>query len=65
MVFNTTTKQYYQVGMVSGGVSTCGDKLIPGYYTRLDYPKIANFIQNPENFPTLGIFAKLKLSLSK
>jgi len=44
MVFNTKSSQYFQVGMVSGGVSSCGDRDIPGYYTRLDHPEIANFI---------------------
>ena len=50
MVYNTNTSQYFQLGMVSGGVSSCGDKEIPGYYTRLDFPEIAHFIQDPENF---------------
>ena len=53
MVYNTNTSQYFQLGMVSGGVSSCGDKEIPGYYTRLDFPEIADFIQDPENFSTI------------
>ena len=40
--------QYFQVGLVSGGISTqCGDKNIPSYFTRLDHPEIASFITNP------------------
>ena len=54
MVYNTKALQYFQVGMVAGAVSSCGDKDIPGYYTRLDYPDIANFIQDPENFRMKG-----------
>ena len=30
---------------MSGGVSNCGDTNIPSYYTRLDHPEIADFIQ--------------------
>ncbi len=34
--------------MVSGSVSSeCGDKEIPSYFTRLDYPEIATFIADP------------------
>ena len=36
--------QYFQVGLVGGGISECGDKNIPSYFTRLDHPEIANFI---------------------
>ena len=54
MVFNTKLSQYFQVGLVSGGVSSCGDKDIPGYYTRLDFPEIADFVQDPENFSPRG-----------
>ncbi len=50
MVFNTKTLQHFQIGMVAGAVSSCGDKDIPGYYTRLDYPDIADFVEDPENF---------------
>ena len=42
------------VGMVAGGVASCGDKDIPGYYTRIDYPEIANFIQAPEVYSSTG-----------
>jgi len=34
--------------LVSGGVSKCGDKNIPTYFTRLDHPEIANFISTPD-----------------
>ncbi len=40
--------KYFQVGLVSGGVSKCGDKNIPSYFTRLDHPEIADFIAGPE-----------------
>ena len=40
--------------MVAGGVASCGDKDIPGYYTRIDYPEIANFIQAPEVYSSTG-----------
>ena len=34
--------------MVAGGISKCGDKNIPSYFTRLDHPEIANFIATPD-----------------
>ena len=55
MVFNTKLSQFFQVGLVSGGVSDCGDKYIPAYYARLDHPEIANFVQSPEKKITRGI----------
>jgi secreted trypsin-like serine protease len=55
MVFNTKSSQFFQVGLVSGGVSDCGDKYTPSYYTMLDHPEIADFIQFPENFISRGI----------
>ncbi len=55
MVFNTKLSQYFQVGLVSGGVSSCGDRDIPGYYTRLDHPEIADFVQDPKNYSLTGI----------
>ena len=58
MVFNTKFSQFFQVGLVSGGVSGCGDKYIPAYYTRLDHPEIADFVQSPEKKITRGIFKK-------
>jgi hypothetical protein len=42
--------QHFQVGVVSGGVSKCGDKSIPSYFTRLDHPEIANFISAPNTY---------------
>jgi secreted trypsin-like serine protease len=49
MVFNTTLNQFFQVGIVSGGVSSsCGDKDIPGYFSRLDFPEVADFIRSVE-----------------
>jgi len=33
--------------LVAGGISKCGDKSIPSYFTRLDHPEIANFITSP------------------
>ena len=55
MVFNTKLFQYFQVGLVSGGVSSCGDRDIPGYYTRLDHPEIGDFLHSPEKILTTGI----------
>jgi len=40
--------------LVSGGVSRCGDKNVPSYFTRLDYPEIATFIADPENKAATG-----------
>ena len=40
--------------MVSGGVSRCGAKDVPSYFTRLDHPEIASFIADPENKLTNG-----------
>jgi hypothetical protein len=54
MVYNTKLSKFFQVGMVAGGVASCGDKDIPGYYTRLDYPEIADFIQAPESYSRTG-----------
>jgi secreted trypsin-like serine protease len=49
VVRNASAGQYYQVGLVSGGVTDCGNTDIPDYYTRLDNPEISEFIQNPDN----------------
>jgi hypothetical protein len=49
MVYNASAGQFFQVGMVSGGVSNCGNTDIPDYYARLDHPEISSFIKNPEN----------------
>ena len=49
------SSQHFQVGLVSGAVSTkCGDKNIPSYFTRLDHPQIANFIFTPDVSLTKG-----------
>ena len=49
-LFFLALSQYFQVGLVSGGISTqCGDKNIPSYFTRLDHPEIASFIANPSD----------------
>jgi hypothetical protein len=50
VVLNVSAGQYYQVGMVSGGVTNCGNTDIPDYYARLDHPEISRFIQNPSDF---------------
>jgi len=55
MIFNTSSSQHFQVGIVVGGVSDCGDKYIPAYYTRLNHPEIAGFVQSPENYFSRGI----------
>jgi hypothetical protein len=34
--------------LVVGGVSKCGDKKIPSYFTRLNHPEIASFIAAPD-----------------
>ena len=51
---NVGSSRYEQVGIVSGGVSECGDKNIPSYFTRLDHPEIAAFIMNPEKHSAKG-----------
>ena len=43
------------MGLVSGGVSKCGDKTIPSYYTRLDHPEIAEFIASPDTYNSQNI----------
>ncbi len=53
VVLNVSAGQYYQVGMVSGGVTNCGNTDIPDYYARLDHPEISRFIQNLENLSEL------------
>jgi secreted trypsin-like serine protease len=50
MVFNASAGQYYQVGMVSGGVSQCGNPDVPDFYIRLDHPEISRFLQDPESY---------------
>ncbi len=50
LVYNATEGQYFQIGMVSGGVSNCGNTDIPDYYARLDHPEIAGFIKTPEEY---------------
>jgi secreted trypsin-like serine protease len=58
MTHNETLGQYFQVGMVSGGVSHCGNTDLPDYYVRLDHPEIAGFVSDPENY-TFGNFSNL------
>ena len=58
MAHNETLGQYFQVGMVSGGVSHCGNTDIPDYYVRLDHPEIAGFVSDPENYK-FGNFSNL------
>ena len=50
MVFNTSQGQYIQVGIVSGGVSHCGNTDIPDVYVRLDHPEISRFIETPSDY---------------
>ena len=50
MVYDESVGQYFQIGMVSGGVSNCGNTDIPDYYVRLDHPDVAGFIRNPDNY---------------
>jgi hypothetical protein len=50
MTHNEELGQYFQVGIVSGGVSHCGNTDIPDYYVRLDHPQVAEFIKDPENY---------------
>ena len=50
MAHNEELGQYFQIGMVSGGVSHCGNTDIPDYYVRLDHPQVAEFIKDPENY---------------
>jgi secreted trypsin-like serine protease len=50
MIFNTSQGQYVQVGIVSGGVSHCGNTDIPDIYVRLDHPEVAGFIGNPDDY---------------
>ena len=45
--FVSALAQHFQVGLIAGGISKCGDKSIPSYFTRLDHPEIANFINSP------------------
>ena len=59
MVYNASTGQYYQVGMVSGGVSNCGNTDIPDYYARLDHPEISGFINNPVEYGNGSKFEKI------
>jgi hypothetical protein len=50
MVYNASAGQYFQIGMVAGGISQCGNTDVPDYYGRLDHPDISRFINNPENY---------------
>jgi hypothetical protein len=50
MAYNASLGQFFQIGMVSGGVSHCGNTDIPDYYVRLDHPEIAGFVSDPENY---------------
>ena len=61
--FDEDAGQYFQVGMVSGGVSQCGNTDIPDYYARLDHPEIAGFISNPEEYESPGLRKFLKFNI--
>jgi secreted trypsin-like serine protease len=50
IAYNESLGQYFQVGIVSGGVSHCGNTDIPDYYVRLDHPEVAGFIIDPDNY---------------
>ena len=50
MVYNTSNGHYIQVGIVSGGVSNCGNTDIPDVYVRLDHPEISRFISSPKDY---------------
>jgi secreted trypsin-like serine protease len=48
MIYSTRFNHYFQIGVVSGGVTNCGNTDVPDYYVRLDHPEIANFIKGPQ-----------------
>ena len=50
IAYNESLGQYFQVGMVSGGISECGNPDIPDYYVRLDHPEISGFIRDPDHY---------------
>jgi secreted trypsin-like serine protease len=60
MVYNASAGQYFQVGIVSGGVSHCGNTDVPDYYVRLDHPDISRFINNPEDYKALVLGKTIK-----
>jgi hypothetical protein len=35
-----------QIGIVTGGVSICGNTGIPDFYARIDHPEISGFIRS-------------------
>jgi secreted trypsin-like serine protease len=45
MIYSTRSDHYFQIGVVSGGVTNCGNTDVPDIYVRLDHPEIANFIK--------------------
>jgi secreted trypsin-like serine protease len=45
MIYSTRFNHYFQIGVVSGGVTNCGNTDVPDVYVRLDHPEIANFIK--------------------
>ncbi len=60
MVYDESVGQYFQIGLVSGGVSNCGNTDIPDYYVRLDHPDVAGFIANPDAYRfSLGLVEML------
>jgi len=61
MAYNASLGQFLQIGMVTGGVSSCGDTDIPDYYVRLDHPEIAGFLSDPENYKYGNFFNFLKI----
>jgi len=63
MFYNTKLLQFFQVGIVSGGVSICGDKEIPGYYTRLDHPDISEFVHNANDILSKGEYKTIELNI--
>ena len=50
MLFDESVGQYFQIGLVSGGVSNCGNTEIPDYYVRLDHPEVSRFLNNPDTY---------------
>jgi hypothetical protein len=42
---------FKQIGVVSGGITYCGDTNVPDYYVRVDHPEISSFISGEELDP--------------
>ena len=66
MLFNWKTEQFYQLGVVHGMISHCGNPDFPGVYARIEDPTVYQFIKDQlceyNTIRPIHIFLKMTMS---